>query len=121
MALHQIGHIHFLALVEPVFLLVRQGAAQEVTGAVKAQNGQAALFGAAARRRVVVKQLFFAQHGVHRLGQGGSLARPQAPVVAKKPRHDGVCGVVKFESESDEFRTGVEQGFWVHRLGLSHV
>ena len=48
-ALHQVGGVDFFAGVEPGFFLVAQGAAQKIAGAIKPQNRQAALFGAAAR------------------------------------------------------------------------
>jgi len=65
-ALHQIGHIDFFALIEPVFFLVGQGTAQKIARAVKPQNRQAPFFGATAGRREMVKQQFFAQNGVNR-------------------------------------------------------
>jgi hypothetical protein len=55
-ALHQVGHLDAVTLVQPVLFLVGQGAAQEVTRAVKAQDRQAALLGAAAGRGQVVEQ-----------------------------------------------------------------
>jgi hypothetical protein len=105
---HQVGHVDFFALVEPVDFQIGQGAAQEIAGAVKAQNRQTALFGAAARRGKMFKQLFFAQNGINRPRQGSAFARPKAPVVAKEFRDNRVSGVIKFEGEPDEFGTDVE-------------
>ena len=68
----------------------------------------------------MVKQLLLAQHGVDRLCHGGTLARPQAAVVAEKTGHNGVSRVVKFKSEPDQFGAGIQQGFWVHNRVLSH-
>ena len=121
MPLHQVGHRDLVALVEPVFFLVAQGAFEEIARAMKAQNRQAPLLGAAAAGREVVKQQLFAQHVVDRLGQGGALARTQAPVVAVKPRDDGVGGVIEFEAEPDQFGAGVQQGFRMHNPRLSHA
>jgi hypothetical protein len=64
----------------------------------------------------VLKQLFFAQNGIHRARQGGAFTGPKTPVIPKKLRDNSVGRVVKFEGEADEFRTDVEQGFWVHSL-----
>jgi len=120
MALHQVFRLDFFALVKPVDLLLGQGAAQKVTGSVKTQYCQATLFGAAAGRRKMVKEQFFTKNGVDRLGQGGAFTRPETAVIAKKPRHNGICRVVKFEREAHQFGTGVKQGFWMHRVRLSH-
>ena len=93
--LHQISGLDLLALVEPAFFLIAQGTAQKITRPIKPQNGQPALLGATARRRKVIKQQFFAQHGVNRLRQCGPLSWPQTAVLSEKTRHRGVGRVVK--------------------------
>ncbi len=97
MTLHQIRHIDLFTLIEPVGFLVGQGAAQEVTWAVKPEDRHSSLFWTTARGRIMVKQEFFAEHGVHGARQGGAFARAQTPVVTKKFRNNGVGGMVKFE------------------------
>ena len=119
-ALHQVFHLDLVALVQPIFLVIGQRAFEEITRAVKPQNRQPALFGAAARRGEVVKQQFLAQDGVNGFGQCGALARAQTLVVAEKTRHHGVGGMFELEGEPDEFGTGVKQGFRMHSQGLSH-
>jgi hypothetical protein len=114
--LHQVVGLDLIALGQPFFFLLGQRALEEVARAVKAENGQPALFRAAARGGEVVEQQFLAQHRVDGFGQCGALARPQPAVVAKKARHDGVGGVVEFEGEPDEFGTDVKQGVGVHRV-----
>ena len=101
-ALHQISGLDLLALVKPALFLVAQGAAQKITRPIKAQNRQPALLGTAARGCKVVKQQLFTQHGVHRFGQRGPLARPQTAVLAKKTRHRGVGRVVKSKGQRDK-------------------
>ena len=62
----------------------------------------------------MVKQQLFAQDGVDRLGQRGTLARAQAPVVAKEPRHHCVGRMFKCEGVPVEFSSGVEKDFGMH-------
>ena len=119
-ALHQVFHLDLVALVQPVFLVVGQRTFEEITRAVKAQNRQAALFGAAARGCKVVEQQLLAQDGVNGFGQCGAFARAQTLVVAEKTRHNRIGGVFELEGEPDEFGTGVKQGFRMHSQGLSH-
>ena len=83
-ALHQIGDLDVLALVQPVLFLVRQRTAQKIAWAVKAQNRQAPLLGTTARWCKVIEQLLLAQHGVDRFSHRGALAWPQATVIPEK-------------------------------------
>jgi len=120
MAFHQVCGLYLFALVEPIDLLLGQGAAQKITRAIKAQNRQTALFRATARGSEVVKQQLLAQHVVRRLGHGGAFTRTKTTVITEKPRHDGISGMVKFKGQTHQFGTGVKQGFWMHSLRLSH-
>ena len=106
-ALHQVGLVDFFASVQPGFFLVTERTAQKIAGAVKAQNRQAALFGAAARGRQVVKKQLFTQHRVDGFSHGGAFAGAQAFVITEKARHCGVCRMFEAQCQAHQFGAGV--------------
>ena len=115
-AFHQIGHHDLVTLLQPVFLSFGQRAHQKISRAIKALNRQATFSGATAAGCEVVKQQFFAQNRVDGLGNSGALSRAQSLVVTEKTLHSRVRRIVKFKGEPDELRTGVKQGFRMHKL-----
>ena len=103
-----------IALVQPLGFLLAQRGLEEIARGVEAQDGEAALLGAAARAGQRFKQGLLAQHGVRGFGQGGALARPQVAVVAEIAGHHGVGGVLELEGQLDQFGASVEEGFGMH-------
>jgi hypothetical protein len=81
----------------------------------KAEDRQAPLARARARRRHVVEEQLFAQYGVGRFRQGRALALAQAPVVAKKARDHGIGRVLESKGQPHELCAGVDQGVGMHR------
>src|SRR5205085_8092204 len=103
------------ALVEPSPLRLAQRRLEEVAVAVKAEDRQAPLARAAARRREMIEEQLLAQLGVHGLGERRALARTERAMVTEEARHDRVGRVVELDDELDELGARVEQGFGMHQ------
>ena len=109
-----VGRVHGVALGEPGFFGLGDGAEQKVALGRKTQDGQAAPARAAARTGQGLELQALAQGGVNGVGQGGAFARAEGTVFAEKPGHHGVGRVVKLEHLLDQSSAFFEEGFGVH-------